>query len=176
MAKLAISSEKVHSSMRKMHKFRPCACAKYHPGIRSLFMNSVVASGSVSGQWRPWSDYADGQADLGLRCPHKLEDRFSQGAAQIMNGWHSFVPQRDKMTDTYVRRRHVRHHSPIRVFAVRMEKPEVLVHPTSAQVDSDQTARMRRLIWVFTGRTCPKVQFLALRMICCIEAIVEFSG
>ena len=28
--------------------------------------------------------------------------------------------------------------------------------------DSDQTARMRRLIWVFIGRTCKKVHFLTL--------------
>ena len=28
---------------------------------------------------------------------------------------------------------------------------------------SDQTARMRRLIWVFVGRTRPKVRFLTLR-------------
>ena len=28
--------------------------------------------------------------------------------------------------------------------------------------DSDQTARMRRLIWVFVGRTCEKVRFLTL--------------
>ena len=29
--------------------------------------------------------------------------------------------------------------------------------------DSDQTAQMRRLIWVFVGRTCQKVHFLKLR-------------
>ena len=29
--------------------------------------------------------------------------------------------------------------------------------------DSDQTARMRRLIWIFAGRTCPTVRFLTLR-------------
>ena len=29
--------------------------------------------------------------------------------------------------------------------------------------DSDQTARRRRLIWIFAGRTCPKVRFLTLR-------------
>ena len=30
--------------------------------------------------------------------------------------------------------------------------------------DSDQTARMRRLIWVFVGRTCKKVRFLTFRL------------
>ena len=32
--------------------------------------------------------------------------------------------------------------------------------------DSDQTARMRRLIWIFAGRTCPVVRFLPLRILC----------
>ena len=31
--------------------------------------------------------------------------------------------------------------------------------------DSDQTARMRRLIWIFAGRTCPMVRFLPLRIL-----------
>ena len=31
--------------------------------------------------------------------------------------------------------------------------------------DSDQTAQMRRLIWIFSVRTCPKVRFLTLRLI-----------
>ena len=33
--------------------------------------------------------------------------------------------------------------------------------------DSDQTARMRRLIWIFAGRTCPEVRFLMSRLIAC---------
>ena len=32
--------------------------------------------------------------------------------------------------------------------------------------DSDQTARMRRLIWVFFVRTCQDVRFLTFRLIC----------
>ena len=35
--------------------------------------------------------------------------------------------------------------------------------------DSDQTARMRRLIWIFAGHTCPKVRFLTLRLICTLS-------
>ena len=31
--------------------------------------------------------------------------------------------------------------------------------------DSNQTAWMRRLIWIFAGRTCPKVRFLTLRLV-----------
>ena len=34
--------------------------------------------------------------------------------------------------------------------------------------DSDQTARKRRLIWIFAWRTCPKVRFLKLRLKCVI--------
>ena len=30
--------------------------------------------------------------------------------------------------------------------------------------DSDQTARMRRLIWIFDGRTCQRVRFLTMRL------------
>ena len=53
----------------------------------------------------------------------------------------------------------------VRVFAVRMEKPWVLIYPLSAQrrlwsawadaktEDSDQPGRVPRLIWVFAGRT-----------------------
>ena len=41
----------------------------------------------------------------------------------------------------------------IRVFAVRMKKAWFFSYPLSASEDSDQTGRMPRLIWVFTGRT-----------------------
>ena len=37
----------------------------------------------VSGQW-PWSDCADAQADLGLRCPHRPEETFSPGMTQYI--------------------------------------------------------------------------------------------
>ena len=51
--------------MRKMRS--SCACAKYHPGLWSIFIHSVVSNDSVGGQWRPWSD---ARADLGFRGPH----------------------------------------------------------------------------------------------------------
>ena len=35
----------------KMHRFRSsCACAKYHPGLCSPFIHSVVSNESVNGQ------------------------------------------------------------------------------------------------------------------------------
>ena len=36
--------------------------------------------------------------------------------------------------------------------------------------DSDQTARMRRLIWIFAGRTCSKLRFQTLRLVCVLES------
>ena len=79
------SSEKVLSSMRKICGFTsPCACAKYHPGIRSPFIRSIVSNDSVRGQRRPWSDCADAQADLGLRCTHICKDTFSHYAAHVI--------------------------------------------------------------------------------------------
>ena len=80
----AASSENVPLSMRQMRSFSWfCACAKDNPGLRSRFLHSVVSSDSVSGQWKPWSDCTDVQADMGLRCPHMREDTFSHGTAHI---------------------------------------------------------------------------------------------
>ena len=45
-------------------------------------IHSVVSNYSVCGQQRPWSDYVDAQAYLGLRCPYMPEDTFSHGVAQ----------------------------------------------------------------------------------------------
>ena len=76
----AASSETMPSNMRKMSEFRSSyACAKYHPGFYSPFVHCQVSNNSVSGQRRPWSDCAEAQVDVGLRCPHMLKDTFSQG-------------------------------------------------------------------------------------------------
>ena len=45
----------------------------------------------------------------------------------------------------------------IRVFAVRKKR-------VCANEDSDQTARMRWLIWSFTGRTCPNISDVATQL------------
>ena len=44
---------------------------------------------------------------------------------------------------------------------------ESLTSQNAHSEDSYQTARMRRLIWIFVGRTCPNVRFLTLRLIWC---------
>ena len=70
-SKWTASSGKVLLNMRKMLRFRSsCACAEYLPGLCFLFIYSVVSNNSASGQWMPWSDCADAQADLGFRWPH----------------------------------------------------------------------------------------------------------
>ena len=55
--------------------------AHAYSDICSPLMHSIVSNDYISGQWRPWSDCADARSDLGLRCPHMLEDTFSHGAA-----------------------------------------------------------------------------------------------
>ena len=56
----------------------------------------------------------------------------------------------------------------IRVFVVRMKKLCILGYPKCAQrrFRSACTNEMRRLIWIFAGRACPKVRFLTLKLIC----------
>ena len=41
----------------------------------------------------------------------------------------------------------------------------IIGYPKCASEDSDQTARMRRLIWIFAWCTCPKVRFMRFGLI-----------
>ena len=41
----------------------------------------------------------------------------------------------------------------------------ILAIQNAPSEDSDQTAQMRRLIWIFAGRTCPKIRFLTRLLI-----------
>ena len=50
-----------------------------------LFIDFVVSNGSVSRQWRPRSDCASAQSDLGLHCPYMPEDMFLHDMAQLIN-------------------------------------------------------------------------------------------
>ena len=45
-----------------------CACAQHHPSFCPPLIHSVISNYSARGQWRPWSDCANAQSDLGLRC------------------------------------------------------------------------------------------------------------
>ena len=81
----AASSEKKSLNMREMCGFTSsCKCAKSHLGICSLLKHSLVSNDSFCGQRRTWSDCADAQSDLGLRCPHMPKDMFSHGADHVM--------------------------------------------------------------------------------------------
>ena len=61
-------------NMCKMHRFgSSCTCVKYHPDLCSPLIHSVGSNYSISGQWRPWSDCASAQSDLGLHCPHMIQ-------------------------------------------------------------------------------------------------------
>ena len=72
------ASGNVPSNMRRMCGFTSfCRCAKPHPALCSPVKCSIVFNESVCGQRKPWSDCADAQADLGIRCPHMPEDTFS---------------------------------------------------------------------------------------------------
>ena len=88
---MAHLKRKMPSNMRKMRIFRPaCACAKYPPGLCSPPILSVISNDSVGGQWRPWSDCANAQSDLGLRCPHVLNDSFSHDTVHKLSSWRLF--------------------------------------------------------------------------------------
>ena len=54
--------------------------------------------------------------------------------------------------------------SVISVFVVRMKNSASMAIQNMTSEDSDQTARMRSLIRIFAGHTCPKLSFLTLRV------------
>ena len=67
------------------------ACTMSYLGICSPLIHSIVSNNSTSGQWRPWSDCADAQADLGLRCPHMPKDMFTHGAIHTGEQWTAWT-------------------------------------------------------------------------------------
>ena len=56
---------------------------KFHSSFYYQFIHFVLSNDFVPRQWRPWSDCAGAQENLGLRCPCMPEDSFSQGTAQL---------------------------------------------------------------------------------------------
>ena len=60
---------------------------------------------------------------------------------------------------------HVRHRTVWSVFFVCMKKLCILGHKHVPSEDSDQTARVLRLIWIFAVRKCQNVRFLTFRVI-----------
>ena len=49
-----------------------------------------------------------------------------------------------------------------------------LIIKNATSEDADQAAQMRKLIWIFAGRTCPKVHFLTLWHVCQYEVLFFF--
>ena len=68
---LAVLSEMLSSNMR-MHRFRFIPRIFKFSSGHLLSIDTFVSNESDCGQWRPRSDCADAQADLGIRCPHML--------------------------------------------------------------------------------------------------------
>ena len=58
----------------------------------SIFIHSEASNDSVSGQWGPWSDCVNRQADLGLCSLNMPEDTFSYGAAHIIVTFYIWKP------------------------------------------------------------------------------------
>ena len=53
-----------------------------------------------------------------------------------------------------------------RIFYTHRKKAiYIMAIQNAVSEDSDQTARMRKLIWIFAGRACPKIRLLILRLI-----------
>ena len=57
-----------------------CSCAKFHPGLCSSFIHSVLSKDSVSGQWRRWSD---------CRCAGWSGPSFSANTRRHVFAWLS---------------------------------------------------------------------------------------
>ena len=75
------SSKKVPSRLRKICRYRSsCAC------LCSPLIHSVVSNDSVSGQWRPWSDYANAQRHIFAYCRmHEVDFDLAQWLCRM--GW-----------------------------------------------------------------------------------------
>ena len=87
-----------------------------------------------------------------------------------MNWCISDQMSRNVRKDTFLHVRPARTQISLRIRAVWSESSlfarrnvASFLPKNAASEDSDQTARMRRLVWIFAGRTCPRVRFLTLR-------------
>ena len=147
----------------------------------SLGICQVWSESSLCAQWvvkdPTFLHAADAQADLSLRWAHMPFCSFFSCTGSNDISFHIGQIKR-KYVGCNVRKRTFCHVCPtktqisLRIRAVWSESPlatwkkKLRVHgyPKCASEDSDQTARMRSLIWIFAGRICPKVRFLTLRL------------
>ena len=152
---------------------------------------SLLSSNSVGGQPRPWSDYempAIGAFSHGLALilpflilllSHFLHINIKILYMHIQTYSHTvFIePQREKMYLWHVRP--TKTQISLRIRAVWFESSlsawknfaSFAIQNVPSE-DSDQTARIRRLIWIFAGRTCPTVCFLMLWLSGCLPEYV----
>ena len=63
---------------------------KASSGLLLFIWHSVESNDSFSGKRRSWSDCADAQSDLGLRCPHVPEDKFRMSQSVFYNAFLIF--------------------------------------------------------------------------------------
>ena len=117
------------SNKRKTPIRSSCACAKYLSGLCSPIMHTVVSNDYVGGQRRLWSDWADAQADLGLRCPHMPEGMFPYGVAQMRSVFLLAGIRRDAMKNKLICQNEVarcRHVSKVSVLPGLRSKVEAI--------------------------------------------------
>ena len=81
--------------------------------------------------------------------------------ATVWPFWHV----RPTKTQINLRIREVRPESSFSAKKKKKKNLYILAIKRALSEDSDQSARMRRLIWSFAGRTCPKLHFLTFRFI-----------
>ena len=99
-----------------------------------------------NGQWRPWSDCAIMQTDMGLRCPHMPEDTFLHVAVHMSQ---RPIKRRPAKTQTSLRTRAVWSESSLiacAFFSLQAIKRGINENPC-------HTGWMYRLNWDFAGHT-----------------------
>ena len=79
--KLAVSSESVFSSMRKVHRFRIVPRMRKVLSGHLLSIDPTILLADSEGP----NHCADAKTDLDLHWPHMLEDSFSHGVALLNN-------------------------------------------------------------------------------------------
>ena len=100
----------------------------------------------LSAQWKLWSDWADAQADLSLCWVHVILLVFSCSGSNELGHSKTY-----KLTCIHKR---LRSAWALRsVIAVHLKKHSALCYQQSTQrQDSDPTAQLQRLMWVFPGQ------------------------
>ena len=169
----AASSVKVPSKMRKMRRFT--SCAKDHPGLWIPLIHSAVSNYTGSGQWRHCKNVSQITVIFKL-CLIGYNSKSSWSVlfinvTEFQTVWRTtlscyvrkrtFGLVRPAKIQISLRIRAVWSESSLGAFWIAEDAKCLHVN----NEDSDQTAQMRRLIWVFVGRALQKVRFITLRFV-----------